>query len=102
MEKLKVGKFTATERAEFNNHKDFPALCKAKTADLFLPGEYALIPVTRDLLGFHRLQRGKWYCMLQNKERTPGTDDTAGLCWTSLLKEGPTNHPQEQSFSFQR
>lgn len=40
MEKLKVEKFTSTESAEFNNHKDFPALCKAKKAGLFLPGEY--------------------------------------------------------------
>lgn len=39
-EKLKLGKFPSTESAEFNNHKDFPALCKAKKAGLFLPGEY--------------------------------------------------------------
>lgn len=40
IEKLKLGKFTSTESAEFNNHKDFPAMCKGKKTGLFLPGEY--------------------------------------------------------------
>lgn len=101
IERLKFGKFTSTESAEFNNHKDFPALCKAKKAGLY-DWRISLIPVTWDLLGFHSLQRGKWYCMLQNKETAPGTDNTAALCWTRLLNECPTNHAQEQSFSFQR
>lgn len=100
MDKLKVGKFTSTESAEFNNHMDFPALCKAKKAGLFLPGEYLwyLWPetclastVSKGESGIACYKTRKWLqaqIILQ--------------FFVGLLNECPTNHAQEQSFSFQR
>lgn len=101
MEKLKLGKFTSTESAELNNHKDFPALCKAKKAGLFLPGEYLwyLWPetclastVSKGESGIACYKTRKW---LQAQKIL---QFFAGL----LLNKCPTNHVQEQSFSFQR
>lgn len=46
MDKLKFETFTSTRSTKFNNHKDLPALFAAQKAELFLPGEEALISVT--------------------------------------------------------
>lgn len=73
---------------------------QSKEGRLISAWRISLIPVTWDLLGFHSLQRGKWYCMLQNKEMAPGK--IILQFFAGLLNECPTNHAQEQSFSFQR
>lgn len=88
MEKLSTGKFTSIESAEFNNHTHFPAL---QSKDVIYAWRICFDICDLRLSWLPQSPKGKVVLHVRNKETAPGTDNTVALCWTSLLKDCPTN-----------